>query len=123
MLWGCRFEPLLLHLTLISLGAQTNLAASTIAYAALRLPLEISLSGVLVYRFLSLSLAAHPLGLALRLAPALSFGAFALAVASGTSMAARRRRAIVAASAERFRSDKKDVSLRHDDYLIEAYQA
>jgi predicted DNA-binding protein len=41
--------------------------------------------------------------------------------AVGTSVDERRRRAIAAIG--RFHSGQKDISTRHDDYLVEAYEA
>ena len=41
--------------------------------------------------------------------------------AVGTSVDERRRRAIAAIG--RFRSGQKDISMRHDDYPVEAYEA
>lgn len=40
---------------------------------------------------------------------------------AGPGVEERRRRAIAAAG--RFRSGRGDVSARHDDYLVEAYEA
>jgi len=40
---------------------------------------------------------------------------------AGTDVAERRRRAIAAAG--RFRSGQTDISVNHDNYLVEAYQA
>jgi hypothetical protein len=40
---------------------------------------------------------------------------------AGVDTAERRRRAVAAAG--RFRSGQNDISINHDDYLVEAYRA